>query len=72
MRYGLQYSLKSLYDEKMKARKILSAVSAIIIFLTTINQHAKGNDWAQWRGLKHDGIAARCSNFPHNMYTLRF
>ncbi|HIL53926.1 MAG TPA: serine/threonine protein kinase [Verrucomicrobia bacterium] len=57
IRYELQYTLKSLYDKKMKARKILSSAFAIIITFTTGNQHAKGNDWTQWRGLKHDGIA---------------
>ena len=41
----------------MKERKILSSVFAIIIIFTTSNQHAEGDDWAQWRGLKHDGIA---------------
>ena len=41
----------------MKARKILLSVFAIIIFLKTSSQQTRGNDWAQWRGLKHDGIA---------------
>ena len=50
----------------MKEWKILSVISVIIIFLTTSIQYTKGNDWAQWRGPNHDGIADPDQDPPTN------